>query len=298
MSPSSGHRRDSGATLEPQDNTLALTHGCRLPKPPRRERPGHCPLPWGWCCFQRPLPSRSSEAPAAGPEPQDLGEEVAGARLHQNLIQPSGVMRAALGDTQRGSTDTCDTRSSHTSPGKAGRAGGAGGTRNRERLEPPIPRSQSRPAHGTDGLGGGRSLPGPAGCSAGGAGPRPHRAPNPAPRTPHRTPQPPNPRTAKPPHREPESLRPRTPSPPPGGERDPARRLRIPRGAPGAPEDIRTVTATATASPAAAPLFPSCGDEAPDGAAPAPALPPLQAPALSREIGTSRGHRCSPPLPG
>lgn len=70
LSPSSGHRRDSGATLEPQDNTLALTHGCRLPKPPAREGPGpgHRPLPWGWCRFQRPLPSKSFEAPAGNPK--------------------------------------------------------------------------------------------------------------------------------------------------------------------------------------------------------------------------------------
>lgn len=69
MSPSSGHRRDSGATLEPRDNTLALTHGCGLPKPPMREGsgPGHRPLPWGWCRFQRPLPGKSFEAPGSRP---------------------------------------------------------------------------------------------------------------------------------------------------------------------------------------------------------------------------------------
>lgn len=75
------------------------------------------------------LPATSAQQQLRGsssrPEPRDLGEEAAGARLHQNLIQPSWVMRATLRDTQRGSTDT---RSSHTSLGKAGRAGGAGGT--------------------------------------------------------------------------------------------------------------------------------------------------------------------------
>lgn len=78
------------------------------------------------------LPATSAQQQLRGsssrPEPRDLDEEAAGARLHQNLIQPSRVMRATLGDTQRGSTDTRDTRSSHTSLGKTGRAGGVGGT--------------------------------------------------------------------------------------------------------------------------------------------------------------------------
>lgn len=81
MSPSSGHRRDSGATLEPGDNAPALSHGCRLPKPPRREGGiGSSSPPMGLLLL--PATSAQQQLPGSAREPQDLGEEAAGARLH------------------------------------------------------------------------------------------------------------------------------------------------------------------------------------------------------------------------
>lgn len=132
-------------------------------------------------------------------------------------------------------------------PGQGWASRRGGGHRDREQLKPRIPHSQSRPAHGTEGLGGGRCLPGPAGCSAGAAGP--HRAPHPNP-----APQP-NP-----------ALDPRTPHsiPTTGGRARPSPAAPHPPGGSGGIRTI-TVTATATASPTTA-----------SPAAPGPALSQLR----------------------